>query len=292
MIGADLFRAIVVTMIPFLISVWPIYICLFFLSIAKAFFAPASMTYITMLIPREKRKKFNSFQSLITSGAVLVGPAVAGVLLVVSSAKTAIWINAISFLISAIILFLHLDKKNETSSSDNLGFRVLWLDWQKVIKFIQTHKFIAMVYFLAQFVVIIALGMDGQEVVFTQKVLGLSESDYGLLVSIAGIGSVVGAATLSMMSKKLSIKAMIGTGVVMVAFGYLIYGFSFSFLSVAVGFILIGYFDTFTNAGSMTFFQIIAASLLYLGLGLMLIVMVLRPSKQTYFIESKETDSF
>lgn len=101
MIITDIFRAIVVIVIPFLTSIWLIYVCLFFLSVARAFFEPTSMTYITSLIPQEKRKQFNSFRSLITSGAFLVGPAIAGVLLIFSSVQTAIWINAISFLVSA-----------------------------------------------------------------------------------------------------------------------------------------------------------------------------------------------
>ncbi|WP_349409877.1 MFS transporter [Pseudalkalibacillus sp. SCS-8] len=102
---------------------------------------------------------------------------------------------------------------------------------------------------------IVALGMDAQEVVFTQQVLGLSETDYGLLISITGIGSIVGAFTVSILANKLSIKMLMGIGYMMVAVGYLIYAFSFSFWSVAIGFIILGFFNAYSNTGFMTFYQ-------------------------------------
>ena len=47
----------------------------------------------------------------------------------------------------------------------------------------------------------------------------------------------------------MSIKLLMGIGYMMVAEGYLIFAFSFSFWSVAVGFIILGYFNAFSNRG-------------------------------------------
>jgi MFS family permease len=257
MILTDIIRAVIVSIIPFFSSIWLIYICLFFLSVSKAFFEPTSMTYITTLIPQKHRKQFNSFRSLITSGAFLVGPAVAGLLLLITTAKIAIWINAVSFLISAVMLYLLPDvekiKKLDVSRSINL--KTLHQDWKDVLSFSNKNSYIVKVYFLAQLFMVIALGMDAQEVVFTQQVLGLSETDFGLLISITGIGSIIGASTVSVLTKRMSIKMLIGAGFTMVAVGYLIYAFSFSFWSVAIGFIVLGYFNAFSNTGFMTFYQ-------------------------------------
>lgn len=257
MIISDIFRALLVAVIPFLTSIWLIYACLFFLSVARAFFEPTSMTYITKLIPQEQRKKFNSFRSLVTSGAFLVGPAIAGVLLIISSAKVAIWINAVTFIVSAIILLLlpNLEKKSSISHGNALSLTNLKQDWRHVLTFSKNSKYIVTVYAIAQFIMVIALGMDAQEVVFTQKVLGLSEAEFGYLISITGIGHIIGSLTVSVFSKRLSIQQLMGIGYLMVAIGYLIYAFSFSFTSVAVGFIILGYFNAFYNTGFMTFVQ-------------------------------------
>jgi MFS family permease len=257
MIASDIFRALLVAIIPFLTSIWLIYTCLFFLSVAKAFFEPTSMTYITKLIPQEQRKKFNSLRSLVTSGAFLIGPAIAGILFIISSAKIAIWINAVTFLVSAIILFLlpNLEKKESISYGNMLSLTNLKQDWRHVLTFSKDSKYIVTIYAIAQFIMVIALGLDAQEVVFSQKILELSEAEYGYLISITGIGHIIGSLTISLFSKRLSIQQLMGLGYFMVAIGYLIYAFSFSFTSVAIGFILLGYFNAFCGTGFMTFVQ-------------------------------------
>ncbi|MEI5908982.1 MFS transporter [Bacillus spongiae] len=256
MIGTDIIRAILVALIPFFNSIWLIYACLFFLSISKAFFEPAAITYITNIVPEKGRKQFNSFRSLISSGAFLIGPAISGALLLITSVNISIWINAFSFVISAILVYL-LPNVNTDSTNKvrKISLEILKNDWKEVFKFSRSNLFIVKVYFLAQFFMIVALGMDAQEVVFTQKVLNLSETDYGMLISLTGVGSILGATTVSLVAKYLSIRALISVGYFMVSVGYLVYAFSFSFWAVAIGFMLLGFFNAFSGTGFMTFYQ-------------------------------------
>ncbi len=78
MIYTYLFRSFFIFLIPFAPNIIAIYILLVLLSVAKAFFGPSSTTYITMLIPKEQRKRFNSIRSFATSGAFIIGPAIGG----------------------------------------------------------------------------------------------------------------------------------------------------------------------------------------------------------------------
>src|SRR5699024_4558009 len=91
--------------------------------------------------------------------------------------------------------------------------------------------------------------------VCSSDLIGLSEMEYSLLISITGIGSVVGAVTLSLVSNQLALRSMIVIGLMMMTLGYVIYAFSWSFTSVVVGFIILGFFNAFLNAGIMTFYQ-------------------------------------
>ncbi|QAS51287.1 MFS transporter [Halobacillus litoralis] len=256
MIGTDIIRAILVAIIPFFSSIWLIYVCLFCLSISKAFFEPAAITYITNVVPENGRKRFNSFRSLITSSAFFIGPAISGALLLITTVHISIWINAFSFVVSAIMLyFLPNVNTDADATGDRFSLKILRSDWKEVFKFSQNNLFIVKVYFLAQFFMIVALGMDAQEVVFTQKVLNLSETDYGLLISLTGVGSILGAATVSFVAEKLSIRAMMSSGYFLVSVGYLVYAFSFSFWTVAFGFMVLGFFNSFSGTGFMTFYQ-------------------------------------
>ncbi|WP_258871327.1 MFS transporter [Halobacillus trueperi] len=230
--------------------------CLFFLSISKAFFEPAAITYITNVVPEKGRKQFNSFRSLITSSAFLIGPAVSGALLLITTLHISIWLNAFSFVVSGIMMYLLPNVKTEDEQTvHKFSLTMLRSDWKEVFSFSQSNLFVVKVYFLAQLFMIVALGMDAQEVVFTQQVLHLSETDYGLLISLTGVGSILGAATVSLVAEKLSIKALMTSGYLLVSVGYLVYAFSVSFWTVAIGFMVLGFFNSFSGTGFMTFYQ-------------------------------------
>lgn len=81
MIFVDIIRGLFVCLILFIGSLWFIYLILLLINIVGAFFGPSSSVYITKLIPAENRKRFNSIMSMTSSGAFLVGPAIAGVLI-------------------------------------------------------------------------------------------------------------------------------------------------------------------------------------------------------------------
>lgn len=103
MIWTDMARALGVALIPFIGSIGSIYAVLFLISVAKALFMPASAVYITKLVPIESRKRFNSINSLVASGAFIVGPAIAGGLFLIGTIETAVFINAppLSFQLSS-----------------------------------------------------------------------------------------------------------------------------------------------------------------------------------------------
>ncbi|MFS0865034.1 MFS transporter [Fredinandcohnia sp. 179-A 10B2 NHS] len=256
MIITDIVRAIAVAIIPLLSSIWSIYALLFIISIAKSFFNPTSTTYIAALVPKEQRKTFNSIHSLVSSGAFIVGPAIAGVLFMVGSVEIAIYCNAISFIISAIVIALlpNIDG-SKSQTTKRLQLKNLLEDWKEVINFSKKETFVMVIYSSFLLFTIITLALDSQEVVFAQRVIGLSEIEYSLLISITGIGYTTGALVVVLVSRFLSIRHLIGVGLVMLAIGYFIYSVSSTFLMATIGFVILGFFNAFSNTGFSTFYQ-------------------------------------
>ncbi|WP_071392868.1 MFS transporter [Bacillus tuaregi] len=253
MIGAAVARALIIAVIPLTSSVLVIYLLLFCLSIAGSFFEPASTTYTTRMIPKENRKKYNSYLSLVTSSAFIIGPAIAGALLVITNAAATMWLTSATFILSALLMqFL---PRYQLPQAAVFTLDTFKNDWKEVLHFSKNYPYFIVIFLMNSLIMVLAIGMDAQEVVFIQNVLGLSVKDYGLLTSIAGIGSIVGAFILSAFSRSLSQRLLIGIGFLCISVGYLIYAFSYSFWSCAVGFIIIGLFNTFSNAGILTFFQ-------------------------------------
>ncbi|WP_298827856.1 MFS transporter [uncultured Planococcus sp.] len=249
-------RALFITLIPLAPNLSTVYAILVVLSVAKSFFGPASMTYITMLVSPQKRKRFNSLRSFTSSGAFIIGPAIGGAFILLSNISVTMWLNAGFFLLAALLLIV----LPETEKIDQADIPVLTpaqiaKDFTVVYGFMADRKYVTAIYLGFLAVMLFSFAMDVQEVVFTQQVIGLTEVEYTLLISITGIGSVTGALLLSLFSNKITIRYMIVTGLLMMTAGYVIYAFSWSFASVTVGFVILGFFNVFLNAGIMTFYQ-------------------------------------
>lgn len=256
MVATYIIRTVFICLIPFAPNIAVIYGILVILSVAKAFFNPSSMTYVAILVPKEQRKRFNSIRSFASSGAFIIGPAIGGSLILAASIETVLWINSLFFVFSAILLLFLPEKENiDKETIPALTFSQVVRDFTVVQKFMSANKYVAFIYFGIIMVMIFSFAMDAQEVVFTQQVIGLSEMEYSLLISITGIGSVAGAVLLSFFSNKFSLRFMIVIGLTMMTLGYVIYAFSWSFASIVAGFVILGFFNVFLNAGIMTFYQ-------------------------------------
>lgn len=248
-------RGVFIACIPFAPNMVLIYGVLVILSIANAFYTPSSMTYVTILVPQKKRKRFNSIRSFATSGAFIIGPAIGGSLILLTSVQATLWINSIFFFLAAILLLFLPEKEEVHKEVPKLTLAQVMKDFTVVKSFIANNQYVSIIYFSYIVIMIFSFAMDAQEVVFTQQVIGLSEFEYSLLISITGIGSVVGAILLSVFSNKIRLRIMIATGIIMTTFGYVVYAFSWSFQSIVVGFVILGFFNVFINAGMMTFYQ-------------------------------------
>ncbi len=258
MIHLDIYRALFIAILPLLPSLWIVYVFVFFISMASAIYEPTAMTYMTKLIPVEQRQRFNSLRTLIGSGASLIGPAVAGGLLIAGTPEFAIYMNAIAFLLSGFITLLlpNLDKKEASDTTSNtLSLTVLKKDWTTVINFSRKHVYVVCVYFLFQSMFVLATATDSLELSFAKEVLLLTDSEYGFLVSIAGAGFILGAITNTILSKKLAPSFLIGIGSLFIAIGYLIYAFSNIFLIAAIGFFILSFSMAYANTGFYTFYQ-------------------------------------
>ncbi|MCA1011608.1 MFS transporter [Halobacillus halophilus] len=258
MVGLDIARAVLIFILPSLSSVWIIYAVVLLINMGSSIFEPASMTYITKLIPAQKRKRFNSFRSLIDSGGFLIGPALAGLLFMAGNTYMAIYVNALTFLGSGLMTLLLPQLHDSTLKQKNLPDLSLGLlkeDWNVVRLFTRNYPYVMFIYFLFSLMMVMAAALDSLEAAFSKEVLQLSDTEYGFLVSIAGVGIAVGAVVNTVFAKKMTTSILIGLGALFVSVGYIIYAFSTSFNVAAAGFIVLSFSLAFANTGFHTFYQ-------------------------------------
>ncbi|MGE7810089.1 MFS transporter [Lysinibacillus capsici] len=259
MIFLNLVQSILIVILPCFSSLLWMYVLVFLITVASSMYQPTSMTYITKLIPVEQRKRFNALRSLLDSGAFLTGPAIAGFLFTVGTPYMAIYLNAIALFLSVCITFKMpnieaLEKFINRTEKASL-FRVLLLDWQMVIRFSLKNSYVMVVYLLFSAIIILMTATDSLEAAFATQILALSEGEYGILVSIAGVGVLFGSLTNSVIVEKIPTSWLIGMGSLVTALGYLIFTSSFSFLIAAIGCFVLSFATAFANTGFYTFYQ-------------------------------------
>ena len=256
MIATDIVRGLLVIIIPFTDSLWLIYFIMLLISVAGAFFGPSSTVYIAKLVPEENRQRFNSIMSMTASGAFLLGPAIAGALIMLAGTDICIIINAISFIICAFFIYLlpNVDKEKQ-EAREPISIETLVQDWKAVRNFVKGAQLFILIYLLYQGATLIGFALDPQEVTFIKKHLNLSTQDYGLIVSITGVGALAGSSIAAMAAKKIPLKYYLGGGMLLQSVGYIAFYSSVDFFTATASFVFLGFFMAFATAGYATFFQ-------------------------------------
>jgi len=258
MVLLDFLRGLLIFLIPSISSVFLIFVIVFIVNMGSSMFYPTSTTYITKLIPQNQRIRFNALRSLVQSGGFLTGPAIAGLLFMIGTPMFAININAISFIISGIVTasLPNLDKLTMRKVKyEKLSFKLIRKDFTEVLKFSRKSSYVMIIYFLFNSILVLTAAVDSLEAVFSKSILHLSNTEYGVLVSIAGAGIGIGAIINTIFAKRLHPSWLMGIGTIFLSLGYIVYSFSNSFSMAGLGFFILSFALSFANTGFDTFYQ-------------------------------------
>ncbi|WP_336045991.1 MFS transporter [Solibacillus ferritrahens] len=256
LIFSDLSRAGIVCLMPLLTDIWLIYCFIFLANIAVCFSNPSSTYMITKLVQPNDRLRFNSINAMLGSGSFMIGPALSGVIIAFSSTSTAMWINACMLLFSAWMMYLLPNVQGEiTKLLKTITPAVIRDDFYVVWKFIREKKEILYFFVLYSTALMICYSLDSQEMSFLKDFHKVSDTAYGIIVGLTGIGAIVGGFMAAKYVKKLSLISYIGAGFSLTLVCYFVFYFSSNLILAIASFILLGLFMAFSNAGYATFYQ-------------------------------------
>ncbi len=251
----DITRACMIGSLVIINELWWIYLIVFLIQGAVSIHSPLVITYTVSLIPAEKRKKYNALSSLVHSGGFLLGPAIAGLLLMVGTPKLAIVVNSTALFLSAYFIFFLPNCETvprEKKPNTGITFSETWFE---VKSFSLKYGNETLIYSSFLLLMSFASGLDSIEASFAKGMLALTDGEYGLLVSIAGLGILCGSGIVTIFSEKLSVAHLLQSGSFFFVLGYFIYAISTHFISAAVGFFLLSFALAFANTGFYTFRQ-------------------------------------
>lgn len=256
LIACDVFRAGIVCMMPLLSEIWLIFSLIFLANIAVCFANPSSTFMITKLVLPTDRLRFNAINSMLGSGSFMIGPALSGAIIAMSSTATAMWVNGIMLLFSAFMMYLLPNQETKSSAKSTvLTLAVIRDDFTVVWKFISQRKTLLQFFVLYSTALMICYSLDSQEMSFLKEFHEVSDSVYGIIVGITGIGAVVGGYLAARFVNKLSLVSYIGIGFTCTLLSYFTFYFSPNLTIAVTAFILLGLFMAFSNAGYATFYQ-------------------------------------
>ncbi|MED4920903.1 MFS transporter [Weizmannia sp. CD-2023] len=102
---SDFARCGCVLGIAFSVSLWQVYIFLFFLGFFSAVFTPAESGLLRQVVGENQIQAAIGTSEMINNSAKIIGPVAGGALISLTGIKGAFYLDAISFFLSAILLF-------------------------------------------------------------------------------------------------------------------------------------------------------------------------------------------
>lgn len=219
-------------------------------------FRAAFNPYFRELVPASGRTRGNAAQGVFQYGALILGPALAGALLIHGRPDTVIGCVAAALLISGALLSFAPPLTLTPSLHDGEAPAPSYLDDLKMVgAFLKARPIAAGVLACAGLFMVFGAGADAQEVVFVHRALHLGASDYGLLMSTAGVGYFAGSGLSFFTATKTPVRWLLGIGQVLAGVGYLLYAVSHDFWTAAAGLTVLGMAQAMASTGYATFIQ-------------------------------------
>jgi MFS transporter, DHA3 family, macrolide efflux protein len=191
MIAADVIRAGLVLLIPFLVPhsiVW-LYIVVLLISSVGQFFDPAWESVLPEVAPDEELAAANSLMAISSFGSTAIGFAASGLIAAKYPIEYAFYINALAYLFSACcILFIKIQKM-EVSEETSLA--VVASNLKSGVNYLLNNPVLRSLLLLA-IPVAVSIGLTNSLLLpFATRALNATEFEYGLQEGLTSVGFVV-----------------------------------------------------------------------------------------------------
>lgn len=225
-----------------------VYIILFiipFLAFLSEFTYPIENVLIPRFVVNKDLTKANSIMAIAADGIDLFFNAISGILIAVTSVTSILLGNAVLFLL-AVLLFFRLKINGDHQDAKKLEHEEVnsyFTDLKEGLKFVKKKEILALI--IPFLVLNLLLATFTVNLPAISTTITESAISYGLLLTVSGLGSVVGSIISNFVSKKLKIGSIIISTVLFYGLSWLIgisiggfFIYIFSFLaSIFIGII-------------------------------------------------------
>ncbi len=220
LIVGDIGRAAALLSIPIayalgVLSIWQLYIVGFVTGTLTVFFDVAYQSYLPALVDRDDIVEGNSKLEVSRSGAQIAGPGIAGALVELVTAPLAILVDALSFIGSALFVFLirgpeeATSRRHDEAGQPRSGMR---REVAEGLRYVLGHPYLRNIAaatgtsnFFSNMVTAIAL-------VYFVRQLGLDPGTIGIVFAVGNVGFLAGAVLANRIAGAVGVgRAIIGS---------------------------------------------------------------------------------
>jgi MFS family permease len=217
MVAADVLRVFVFCLLPFTSSAAQIVVLALVAGLATGFFRPAVYAGVPNLFSEEELPDANALLQTVENVSWAAGPVLGGLLTAAAGPHAAYWINAGSFVVSALLVAripAHLLQSKTALSRGH------WTDLREGFSAALRARPVLAVLLGWGIASLGAGGITVSEVFFAKNTLHAGDFGYGLLYSGIGTGLVVGGFFSSRVVERLGLARAYGANLLCMAAGF------------------------------------------------------------------------
>jgi len=217
MVASDLVRVGVFAALPFVDEPAAIVGLAAVAGIATGFFRPAVYAGLPNLVPDEELTNANSLLQTVETIAWMIGPVVGGLMLTAWSPSVPYAVNALTFLVSAILVFRIPDRALRSEESLTRGH---WRDVSDGFRLVLTSPPLRTVLIIWNVVLLGSAAINVAEVVFAKETLDSGNVGFGILVAASGVGLAVGSYLAAPSLGRLGLRRHYASAIALMALGW------------------------------------------------------------------------
>lgn len=202
LIGSDLARLALLALFPFITTVWQVYAAVFVVNALTAFFTPTFDATLPDVAGREHYVKALSYSRIAVDLEAIGGPILAGVLVAVFGLRWVFWFDALTYLVSALLVTSVAIPSLRTASASIAPITLLG-DITHGSRVLLRQPAIRQALLMSMAEALAGACAIVVTVSYVRDLLHGTETEYSLAMAATGIGSAVCAVVLSRITSRL-----------------------------------------------------------------------------------------
>ena len=210
MIVGDASRAVLLALIPILwatgeLRMWQLLVLQFAIGVFTVLFDVAYQSYLPALIERRHLVDGNAKLQLTVSVAQVAGPSLAGGLIAVLTAPYAILADAVSFAASSVFMVRMRHREDLPTHDESRPRPKMWPQVREGLHWVFGHRWLRWIAVCTGSANFFSNVLFAIAILYMVRQLNLSAPEIGLVMGVAGAGSIVGALATGRLNRVLGL---------------------------------------------------------------------------------------